>query len=67
MIKECLTNNRNNGNNEKTWAKKTIGLSNINIVDWASALKVEVKGRESADLADFPHPNERMPMPVVLK
>jgi len=48
---------------EKTWAKKTIGLSNINIVDWASALKVEAKGHESADLADFPHPNKRMPMP----
>ena len=52
---------------EKTWAEKTTGLSNINIVDWASALKVERKGHNGDDLADFPHPNVRMPLPVVLK
>lgn len=48
---------------ELKWEKKTTGLSNISIVDWAKVLGIEPKDHDGDDLADFPHPDTRIPLP----
>ncbi|KKL25982.1 hypothetical protein LCGC14_2399840, partial [marine sediment metagenome] len=44
------------------WKKKTTGLSNISIIDWVKVLGIEPKDHKRADLADFPHPDDRLPL-----
>ena len=47
---------------EIKWKKKTTGLSNISIIDWVKVLGIEPKDHKRADLADFPHPDDRLPL-----
>ena len=48
---------------EVKWAEKIRGFSNISFVDWVKALGIDKKDHEGADLADFPHPDNRLPLP----
>ncbi len=48
---------------EIVWAKKTKGIPNIKLVDWAEALGIQKEDYNGADLADFTHPTSRIPLP----
>jgi len=52
---------------EKLWARKMLGIDNVKIVFWNKALEIDPEEHNGADLADFPHPDERMPLPMKLK